>query len=134
VERREFSATIELNCKIPSENYIYKQGTVGRKKWYYLSPSVKAYKDELKRKLELTELAQLREIAGTVNWLEIYLGYVIHDHFSNRDVTNMTKATEDTISEVTGIDDSKHIKVVSEKILGGLRCRETVIVAIALVN
>ncbi|QIG71329.1 hypothetical protein EVB94_222 [Rhizobium phage RHph_TM40] len=112
----EFEGMIRFKTRsIPSENDLYKPNY--RSKHMYKNPEIGGYQDDFIELGKKTDLIKVRDYVD--KWSEIRVEF----HFylrSNRkiwglDVTNMVKATEDALKDITKIDDSKHKSVTSEK-------------------
>lgn len=110
-----FSAVIELERSVPSVNYIYKPGKNKRGGVYlYKDPKVEEFQEHLIEKGVKTDLVNLRDVEG-VESLEVSIVFHIRKRFWNRDVSNMVKAVEDALVIVTGVDDSRTLKIFAEK-------------------
>lgn len=108
-----YKAELFLEDKIPSENFIYKPGKTKYGKVYlYKTSKIKKYQEELIEKGEITELANIRKLDRVIS-LRMNLVFNLTENLFKRDATNMVKATEDAITKIIGVDDSKttHLKV-----------------------
>lgn len=107
----------EITCdKIFSENILYHQNiTRGGKRYVYKNPVVRKFQEDIEEGLEASDLRDLSKY--NYEYLEIeFLFFVRKKRFKNMDVTNCVKAVEDSLVKITGIDDSRHVKVSSTKI------------------
>lgn len=128
-----YKAELFLEGKIPSENFIYKPGKTKYGKVYlYKTSKIKKYQEELIEKGEITELINIRKLDRIVS-LRVNLLFNLTENLFKRDATNMVKATEDAITKIIGVDDSKttHLKVHKELTT---QERESILVEITVIQ
>ena len=100
---------------IPSENFMYKMNIKGR--CLYKDPTIADYQYNFELLAIKTDLVKIKEYKDKWEEIRVEFHYYLRPKRKiwGLDVTNMTKATEDALVKVTGIDDSCHKSVSSEK-------------------
>lgn len=101
------------SLQIPSENTLYHPTCKGGRAWLYKDAYVSEYQEAIHHKMILAGLSKLDKL--NYKFLTLKLVFFLSKSFKTRDTTNMVKSTEDAIVKATGIDDSKHFQVSSEK-------------------
>lgn len=110
-----FEAHISLiESYIPSVNMHSKPGV--RKNgipYLYKPSSVEKYQKELICLCQKTDLHNIKQYHVETAHIEFH--FIFHKRFFRRDCSNMTKSTEDALVSVIEVDDSRFLKVISEK-------------------
>lgn len=119
-DKKIFYATIKLDSiSIPSVNEMYHPKSSPGKAyaWMYKDHSVAKYQDKIIELANKTELSKVKDIKNSVYCIDVVLIFLVKSGLWTRDVSNMIKATEDALMSVTGVDDSRHVKITSYKAL-----------------
>ena len=98
---------------IPSVNE-HKQPNWSAKRMYK-KPQVDEYQESLRYRIKQTDLIRLKELEDPNVKLEVWFKFCFRKRFWVRDVSNMIKATEDSLRDAIEIDDSRTLKMHGEK-------------------
>jgi len=80
------------------------------------NPDVEQFQNYLCQRLVMSDLYQIRDIASKVQAQVVDMIFYLRNHFTNRDVSNLVKISEDALVRATGVDDSKTIKFIASKL------------------